>query len=233
MKYINSENLKNLEFDNEPFPHIVIDNFFNNEFIDNILYDMNNLTIDKSYYYGDQRIEKNKFAFNSNFGDTLKDIFVELNSDEFISIIESFTGIKNIIKDNIDLQGAGIHKIYNQGFLCMHSDFEAYHDIKYGLLDRRLNILIYMNPDWKDSYGGELCLFDRNTSRISKKILPILNRAVIFITPNNIHGHPYPVNIPDHICRQSIANYYYTKNTTGKNLDGDNIKLVTWYNNIM
>ena len=36
---------------------------------------MNNLTIDKSYYYGDQRIEKNKFAFNSNFGNILKCTF--------------------------------------------------------------------------------------------------------------------------------------------------------------
>ena len=194
---------------------------------------MNNLTIDKSYYYGDQRIEKNKFAFNSNFGNTLKDIFIELNCDEFITILENFTGVKNIIKDNIDLQGAGVHKIYNQGFLCMHTDFEAYEDKKYGLLDRRINILIYMNPIWKDNYGGELCLFDRNTSKISKKILPILNRAVIFITPNNIHGHPHPLNIPNNICRQSIATYYYTKNTTGKNLDGENIKLVTWYNTIM
>lgn len=232
MKYIDINNLENLTFDNDPFPHIIIDNFFNNSVIDNILHDMNYLTIDKSYYYGDQNIEKNKFAFNSNFGETLKNIFIELNSDDFVTIIEKITGIKDIIRDNMDLEGAGVHKVYNNGFLCMHTDFEAYNDKKFGLLDRRLNILIYMNPDWKDSYGGELCLFDKNIGQITKKVMPILNRCVIFFTPNNIHGHPTPLIIPQKVCRQSIANYYYTKNTTGKNLDGNDIKFVTWYHDI-
>lgn len=233
MKYINSKNIECLTFDNNPFPHIIIDNFFNEEYINTILSDMSNLTIDKSYYYGNQKFEKNKFAFNSNFGNILNEIFIELNCDEFITILENSTGIKNIIRDNIDLQGAGIHKIYNHGFLCMHTDFEAYEHKKYGLLDRRINILIYMNPEWKDYYGGELCLFDKNKSNIGKKILPILNRAIIFTTPNNIHGHPQPLNIPDNICRQSIATYYYTKNTSGKNLDGGNIQSVTWYENML
>jgi len=232
MKYININNLKNLNFQDDPFPYLIIDNFFNEEYIDNILYDIDKLTIDKSYYFGDQNIEKNKFAFNSNFGEILKNIFTELNCNEFINILEKLTGIDNIIRNNMNLQGAGIHKVFNKGFLCMHSDFEGYHDNNYGLLDRRINILIYMNPIWKDNYGGELCLYNKKTSKISKKILPILNRCVIFITPNNIHGHPNPLNIPNNICRQSITTYYYTKNTTGKNLDGNEIQPVNWYYDI-
>lgn len=229
MKYINIDQVASFEFVSTPFPHTIIDNFFNEEYIQSILSDMGSLTIDKSYYYGDQHIEKNKFAFNSHFGNMLKDIFVELNSDEFIDILEEKTGIKNIIRNNLNLQGAGIHKVYNEGFLCMHTDFEGYQDALYGLLDRRINILIYMNPDWKPEYGGELCLYDKNVGQITKKVLPILNRCVIFVTPNNIHGHPEPLHIPESMCRQSIATYYYTKNTTGKNLDGENIKPVTWY----
>jgi Rps23 Pro-64 3,4-dihydroxylase Tpa1-like proline 4-hydroxylase len=229
MKYINLSNFENFKFISEPFPHLVIDNFFNDECINDILADMESLTIDKSYYFGDQNIEKNKFAFNSNFGNTLKDIFVELNCDEFIDILESKTGIKNIIRNNLDLRGAGVHKVYNDGFLCLHTDFDGYYDETHGLLDRRMNILIYMNPDWKPEYGGELQLCDKNKGEISKKVLPILNRCIIFITPGNIHGHPEPLNIPENICRQSIATYYYTKNTTGKNLDGNDIKPVTWY----
>lgn len=56
-----------------------------------------------------------------------------------------------------------------------------------------------------------------------------VNRCVIFITPNNIHGHPMPLKIPNNICRQSIATYYYTKNTTGKNLDGNDMQPVKWH----
>jgi Rps23 Pro-64 3,4-dihydroxylase Tpa1-like proline 4-hydroxylase len=216
MRYINN-NLLSYEFENSPFPHIVIDNFIDEKYIKEILNDMDKLTIDKSYYFGHESIEKNKFAFNNNFGNTLQNIFIELNSNEFINIIEQKTGIKNIIRNNLNLQGAGVHKVYNRGFLCMHKDFEGYYDNVYGLLDRRINILIYMNPEWKEEYGGQLCLYDSSSNSITKKILPILNRCVIFLTPNNVHGHPTPLNIPNNICRQSIATYYYTKNITGKN----------------
>ena len=96
---------------------------------------------------------------------------VEKNSDpSFIDIIEEKTGIINIIRNNLNLQGAGIHKVYNNGFLCMHKDFEGYYDNLHGLLDRRINILIYMNPDWKEEYGGHLCLYDESKKEITKKI---------------------------------------------------------------
>ena len=231
MKYIDKDVL-NFEFENSPYSHAIIDNFIKKEHIQYILSDMNNLTINKSYYFGHESTEKHKFAFNQNLGHILENIFIELNSDEFIDIIEEKTGIKNIIRNNLNLQGAGIHKVYNNGFLCMHKDFEGYNDNLHRLLDRSINILIYMNPNWKEEYGGHLCLYDDSKNEITKKILPILNRCVIFFTPNNIHGHPHPLNIPENICRQSIATYYYTKNTTGKNLEGKNIECVKWYPNI-
>jgi Rps23 Pro-64 3,4-dihydroxylase Tpa1-like proline 4-hydroxylase len=193
---------------------------------------MDELTIDKSYYYGHQSIEKNKYAFNSNFNKNLQELFNELNSDEFISILEHKTGIDKIIRNNLQLKGAGVHKVLNDGFLCMHTDFEGYHDERCGLLDRRLNLLLYMNKDWKDEYNGKLCLYDKTLNKITKKITPILNRCVIFFTPDNLHGHPEPLKIPTNISRQSITTYYYTKNITGKNLDGKDIKPVQWYHDI-
>lgn len=222
MKYINIDVL-DFKMENAPFPHVVIDNFIKSEYINTLLNDMDNLTTDKSYYYGDQEIEKNKFAFNNNFGETLNSLFKELNNDEFINILETKMGIDNLIRNNNELKGAGVHKIFNDGFLCMHTDFEGYNDTQNGILDRRINLLLYMNPEWQEYYGGELCLYDKTYKSITKKILPILNRCVIFFTPHNIHGHPTPLNIPNNICRQSITTYYYTKNTSGKNLDGNNI----------
>jgi Rps23 Pro-64 3,4-dihydroxylase Tpa1-like proline 4-hydroxylase len=231
MKYINETNL-DFNFDLYPFQHVIIDNFLKEETISTLLKEMDELTIDKSYYYGDQQLEKNKYAFKNNFNVNIQDLFKELNSEEFITILEDKFKIKNIIKNNLELQGAGVHKVFNNGFLCMHTDFEAYNDSKFGLLDRRINLLLYMNPNWKQEYGGELCLYDKRTNKITNKILPILNRCVIFITPENIHGHPLPLNIPEHICRQSITTYYYTKNTTNKNINGNDIKSVMWFNNI-
>lgn len=231
MKFINEKNM-DFVFESSPFKHVVIDNFINEEYIGKLLEDMDDLTLDKSYYYGFESIEKHKFAFKNNFNPLLQELFKELNGDEFISLLENKTGITEIIRNNLELNGAGVHKVLNDGFLCMHTDFEGYDDSKYGKLDRRLNLLLYMNKDWSEKYFGDLCLYDKTSRSISKKIAPILNRCVIFFTPGNIHGHPKPLRLPDNKSRQSITTYYYTKNTTGKNLDGEDIKLVKWYHSI-
>lgn len=231
MKFIDESKL-NFQCELQPFPHVVIDNFLKEETISDLLKEMDDLTINKSYYYGDQNIEKNKYAFKNIFDVNLHELFKELNSDEFIKIIENVFGIDNIIRNNLQLKGAGVHKVFNEGFLCMHTDFEAYNDVNSGLLDRRVNLLLYMNPIWKEEFGGELCLYDKTINQITKKITPILNRCVLFVTPENIHGHPNKLNIPENMSRQSITTYYYTKNTTGKNLSGKDILLVNWYYNI-
>ena len=57
----------------------------------------------------------------------------------------------------------------------------------------------------------------------------MLNRCVIFLTPDNIHGHPDILHLPEDMVRQSITTYYYTRNTTGKNLNGNDIVPVVWY----
>ena len=228
MKFINEENL-NFEFKTDPFPYVVIDNFINTDHLDPLLEDIKQLTKDNSYYYGDQKIEKNKYAFKENFQENLSNLFKELNGTEFITILENKTGIQDIIKNNLNLNGAGVHKVYNEGFLCMHTDFEGYNDNTHFLLDRRLNLLLYMNPEWKKEYHGELCLYDKKIGKITKKIEPLLNRCVIFITSGNIHGHPKPLEIPENICRQSITTYYYTKNTSGMNLSGNPLQPVMWH----
>jgi hypothetical protein len=231
MKFVDETKL-DFQYDTEPFPHVVIDNFLKEENICTLLSEMDELTIDKSYYYGNESIEKYKYAFKNGLNRSLVELFEELNSNEFINILEKKFNVYNIIRNNLELNGAGIHKVLNDGFLCMHTDFEGYKDEKYGLLDRRLNLLLYMNPNWKKNFGGELCLYDKSLEKITKEIMPVLNRCVIFITPGNIHGHPHVLNIPQNMCRQSITTYYYTKNDTGKNLFGGELMPVQWYHNI-
>lgn len=43
----------------------------------------------------------------------------------------------------------------------MHTDFNNYEDPELGSLDRRINILIYLNPNWKEEFGGELYLANK------------------------------------------------------------------------
>ena len=102
-----------------------------------------------------------------------------------------------------------MHECFKGGFLKVHID---YHRHNKNHLDRRLNVLIYLNKDWKDEYGGHLQLFHKNNLNNPKqKILPIFNRLVIFSTTDvSYHGHPDPLNCPIDRSRRSIATWYYS-----------------------
>ncbi len=236
MKFVNEDNIKNSKYEEYPFPYTVIDNFFNEEEVSNILYNLNNLKdIDAQCQFVNpyNPYEYNKFAWDKNYGEYLEGIFRELNSPEFIKYLEDLTGIKGIITNDIGLRGAGIHRIKSGGHLQLHTDFNSYHN-EYGKLDRRINLLVYMNPWWRDEYNGSLCLLDKDKQICVKKISPILNRCVIFNTSNkSVHGHPELLNTPEHIYRQSIAVYYYTKNTNGLcDFEGDQEHSTIWYSSL-
>jgi len=236
MEFINEKVLENIKYENYPFPYTVIDNFIQTDKLDNILVHINNLKDNEAqskFINPNSPYEFNKYAFNTNYGDYLKKIFIELNSAPFIKHLENITGIKELITNDIHLHGAGIHRIKKGGYLQLHTDFNSYHN-HYGKLDRRINLLIYMNPDWKEEYNGNLCICDKEKQICFKKISPLLNRCVIFNTSNkSIHGHPEILNVPDHICRHSIAVYYYTKNNNGQyDFEGDVEHCTVWYPDI-
>lgn len=77
-------------------------------------------------------------------------MFIELNSSEFIKYLEDITGINGIIANDITLQGAGLHRVNSGGHSQLHTDFNTYYSKVYGKLDRRINLLIYMNPERKE-----------------------------------------------------------------------------------
>ena len=236
MQYVNYDNLQNFVLETSPCKHMVIDNFLNEDCVSSVLNEMKELTSDKAYYNSCNKNskgrEKMKLAFKDNLGFCIEGILKELCNTEFIDFLEKTFDIQNIIKNSNELQGAGVHKIYNEGYLSMHKDFNFIDDKNNERIDRRINLLIYMNPNWKEDYNGHLSLFDENTQTVTNKILPILNRCVIFDTTYCIHGHPEPLVLPDGICRQSIALYYYTKNTSGSSVSKYGFHPVMWYDNI-
>jgi Rps23 Pro-64 3,4-dihydroxylase Tpa1-like proline 4-hydroxylase len=206
-----------------PFPFAVIDNFLESSTLTKINSIITNMqTQDSTYKFIDPTWEKNKYAFERNFEPELNNLFQYLNSEEFIFYLEELTGIKNLIRNDVTLKGAGVHKTYNDGFLSMHTDFNTYDSEEYGALDRRINLLLYFNEDWKDSYNGDLLLSDISKYKITDKISPTFNRCVIFNTSKkSLHGHPVPLNVPENVSRNSIAVYYYTKSVNGLDFDGD------------
>jgi Rps23 Pro-64 3,4-dihydroxylase Tpa1-like proline 4-hydroxylase len=100
------------------------------------------------------------------------------------------------------LYGGGIHRVSRGGFLKMHTDFN-FHEAMH--LYRRLNVLIYLNPDWREEWGGYLSLAGK------KKIAPEINTMVVFTTDDTSwHGHPEPLDCPEDVHRDAIALYYYS-----------------------
>jgi len=87
----------------------------------------------------------------------------------------------------------------------VHADFNGD-----GTLMRRVNTFLYLNPSWKDEYGGHLQLWNREMTECTT-IAPLVNRFVVFESNDySYHGHPIPLDAPPGRARRSIATYYYS-----------------------
>jgi hypothetical protein len=192
---------------NSPYPHIAIENFLTETgaqraYGEIVATPVPREKINYSTYL------KYRQSDRSKIGPEVGSIIDALNSDAFLSFVERLTGIPELLADPT-LEGGGIHRIGTGGFLKIHTDFNFHRES--GLF-RRLNILVYLNPDWDESWGGALELWNSDMSRREAAYPPIWNRAVIFSTTDeSYHGHPDPLSTPDGVFRNSIALYYYTK----------------------
>ncbi len=212
MEYISEQALQELRqgyTTTIPYPHKVIDNFFKPEYLENIMKEINSLNNKNADgIFMNKDWEYKKYSFDHNFEPLLKDIFKQLTEDAFIQEMEQCTGISNLVRGDSTLHGAGVHRVERDGLLGLHTDFNIYRG-----MDRRINMLVYLNPDWKEEYNGSFLVCDKEQKKIVNRIYPFYNRCVIFsTTKDSIHGHPEPLTCPPDMKRQSIAIYYYTRN---------------------
>lgn len=137
----------------------------------------------------------------------LQNMLFAFNSYPFLNFLEKLTGIEKLLPD-AHFHGGGLHQILSGGKLAIHTDFN---DLSSLDLYRRINVLFYLNKDWKAEYRGDLELWDEDLRGCAKAIAPLFNRLVIFNTnKKTFHGHPTPLATPPDITRKSIALYYYT-----------------------
>jgi Rps23 Pro-64 3,4-dihydroxylase Tpa1-like proline 4-hydroxylase len=191
----------------EPFPHIVLDGLMQEEALDRVLEEFPKPESAVWKEYKNYHEGKLETQGEGNIGVDTSLLLYQFNSAPFLSFLETLTGIENLIPDPYFF-GGGLHQIPRGGKLGIHADFSRHGKLP---LDRRLNVLIYLNRDWKKDYGGELELWDSDMSRCVKKILPHYNRMVIFsITDWAFHGHPEPLTCPEGMTRKSIALYYFS-----------------------
>ena len=197
-----------LILENGPFPFISTNNILPKNLIqeaENEFIYFNKLENAGGYRYGNL---KRKFSDFENLPPKIKEIVAFFYSKNFIKILEEKFSLDGIEPD-WNLHGGGMHQSSRGGFLKVHSDF-IYR--RQSNTRRVLNLLLYLNTDWKDEWKGALELWDKKMTKICKSVSPNSNNIIIFRTDKNSnHGFPDPLLCPENITRKSIALYYYVK----------------------
>jgi Rps23 Pro-64 3,4-dihydroxylase Tpa1-like proline 4-hydroxylase len=200
-----------------PFPHIHLDNFLPSEVAEAVLSEFPQPASIDWHNYNRQTEIKLVCADETQFGPVTRKLFYQFHSTPFLRFLERLTGIPNLIPDPL-LRGGGLHQIRRGGLLKLHADFNKHDSL---FLDRRINVLLYLNKDWKEEYGGRLEMWDKDVKFCGDKILPIFNRLVVFsTTSDSFHGHPDPLNCPEDVTRKSLALYYYTNGRPKGEMEG-------------
>ena len=208
----------------DPFPHSVFDNFIDSGVTDAVLDGFPSPKADINWRQlmatgsDGEKVQFNKQGMPHLFKipAIARQLIWEFNSSKFIRCLEKLTGIENLIPDP-SLRGGGLHQILPGGLLGVHADFT--HHVDYDL-QRRVNLLLYLNKDWQDEYEGHLELWSRDASSCVKRLRPLAGRCVIFNTDaDSFHGHPRALQCPEDMSRKSIAIYYYTLGRNDKEVE--------------
>jgi hypothetical protein len=202
----------------KPYPHIVLDDFFDPNIVNEILDEFPKPGAIRWQRFDNANEIKLASAAEASFGTLTRLFLYHLNSITFLEFLSRITGIENLIPDP-RFDGGGLHQIVQGGKLGVHADFNKHR--AFGL-DRRLNLLLYLNKDWREEYGGHLQLWNRDMSRCEAKIAPLFNRVMIFGTTDfTYHGHPDPLQCPAEMTRKSLALYYFTNGRPSEEVTGE------------
>lgn len=210
-------NTHNIKFDNNPFDHWIIEDFLDTqdakdvskEFID---YESTEDIVRYKGWIG----EKSTCNSWNRFPALTYKIFSNLLSVDFVSHLSAVTGVTPLYPD-IGLHGGGWHMSGKGGSLAVHLDYSIHPKLN---LQRKLNLIIYLEEDYDPAWGGSLQLWshDDETKKPLEKIkevAPRFNRAVLFdTTQHSWHGFPDPINPLMGKMRKSFAVYYMTDITS-------------------
>lgn len=203
----------------KPFSYAVVDNFFPEDLANQLSAEFPDFDDSKWHEYKNQ-IEIKKVSNNWNvFPKATYETFSYLNSTSFLNMMMALTGVPLLLPDH-GLNGGGWHIHANGGKLNPHLDYSMHPKLPY---QRKINIIVYLQPNWEPSWGGHLGFYEHNIDskgpgQLIHEVEPIFNRAVFFdTTQNSWHGLCREVSTPDGICRKSMAVYYLT--TPPKDVD--------------
>lgn len=187
----------------DPIPLLVIDDFLDVETAEGLLAEFpapDAMPRSRDYMFGDKR----ELSSVAEQGPVSKAFYDALLGDQFKRFISDLTG-KDLFVDPA-FHGGGFHQSGDGGFLDSHVDFNM-HPLHDNWL-RTLNILLYLNKDWKPEYDGRLLIRSKPEDE-PRAIEPLFNRGVLMLTNDrSFHGFK-KMSLPPGVTRKSIATYAY------------------------
>jgi hypothetical protein len=196
----------------KPFRHAVIDNFLIQDLCNDLLNEFP--AFDSRHAIGEIGVVQGKAVREQvpDISDAYRRLDRGLRGQDFLDFVSEITGIANLLFDP-DYIGGGTHENLHGQNLAAHIDFNFHPRTRW---HRRLNLIVYLNPEWDEAWGGALELhsnpWDPAGNQITS-VVPLLNRAIIFETnEKSWHGFPeicLPQACSD-VSRKSFALYLYT-----------------------
>jgi Rps23 Pro-64 3,4-dihydroxylase Tpa1-like proline 4-hydroxylase len=196
--------------DAQPFSHITLDNILSPELVDSILAEFpgnDDKIWDRQANQGIQVKLRSNWKSDEDIAPNTRKVVHMFNSGPFLRSLAKLTGVSNLIADPY-YTGGGLNCILTGGHLAVHCDGNWHDDMA---VHRRLNVILYLNKNWQEEWGGHLELWDKDLKGCVKKVAPLCNRLFIFTTHDyTFHGHPEPLKCPEGESRKSLIFYYYT-----------------------
>ena len=198
----------------QPFRHVVIDGFFDASFCAAIseqfpVFD-EKAALNENRQVGGKAVQERVRAL----GPAYKQLDDLVQSEPFRALVSRISGIPDLQYDP-HYFGGGTHENRQGQDLDPHIDFN-YHPIS--RQHRRLNLIVYLNEEWEDEWGGSIQLhrdpyLEPGQDEIVT-VTPLMNRCVMFeTTEHSWHGFER-IDLPEdkrHLSRRSFALYFYTK----------------------
>lgn len=206
------ECLKHRFYDAQPFPYVILDDFLDSSYVELLadeIVESRKLRKgrNRDLFFAKNKSEINDFEKN---GPVLGQLWNAVCDVEFTRMVQFICDDSTVFLDQ-EFHGGGLHVTESGGFLDRHVDFNCHPVQK--TWERRLNVLLYLNPRWCEEWGGELFLNVPNSSGPDVRVSPLSGRLVIMETSSRtVHG-VNQIEIPSGYKpngRLSLAMYFYS-----------------------